>query len=229
MARTRRTRLLGALILGVGGCAVLLGLGTWQVQRHFWKQDLVAAMGERLTQPPVALPPAVDPDRDRFLAVEIAGSFNGEEIAVMSSRRGEGAGYRIVAAFETDAGRRLLVDRGFIPAARRSEPRPPVPARVQGNLHWPAEVDRFTPPPDKPARLWFARDVPSMAAELQTEPVLVILRASDEPVAAASPMPLDVSVVPDNHANYAVTWFLLALAWAGMTVFLLWRIRQQHR
>lgn len=227
MARTRRTRMLGALILGLGGCAILLGLGTWQVQRHFWKQDLLAAMEARLEQPPVALPRAPDPARDRFLAVALSGTFDTAEIAVMASRRGDGPGYRIVTAFETDDGRRILVDRGFIPAARRPDPRPPIPAQLIGNLHWPEEVDRFTPPPDVPAGLWFARDLPSMASALGTEPVLVVLRASDEARPAASAMPLDTSGVPDNHANYAVTWFLLAAAWAGMTVFLLWRIRQQ--
>jgi surfeit locus 1 family protein len=41
------------------------------------------------------------------------------------------------------------------------------------------------------------------------------------------PMPLDTSAIPNDHWQYAVTWFSLALVWFVMTVFLLWRIRQQ--
>jgi surfeit locus 1 family protein len=40
---------------------------------------------------------------------------------------------------------------------------------VTGNLHWPDEVDSFTPARSWPA-IWFARDVPAMAAALGSEP-----------------------------------------------------------
>lgn len=215
------------LAFGILGCAVLIALGSWQVQRLHWKADILHAMAARIHAAPVALPEAPDPVRDRYLAVRLSGTVTADEIAVMASRKGVGAGYRIVAAFEAEDGRRLMLDRGFVPAALRDTPRPVTPARVTGNLHWPDEQDSFTPAPDRAQRLWFARDVSGMAAELDTEPLLVVLRDSDAPAPGVVPMPLDTSGIPDNHLNYAITWFSLAAVWAGMTVFLLWRIRQK--
>lgn len=222
-------RLLATGVFAVAGLAVLLALGIWQVQRMGWKQGVLAEMEARLLAAPVALPAAPDPVRDRFRAVAAEGRFTGEDRLVMASRKGVGAGWLLIAAFEAQDGRRILVDRGFLPDAARDAPRPAAPAAITGNLHWPDEVDRFTPAPDRARGLWFARDVPVLAAELGTEPVLVVLRTTSEPAPPAAPTPLDTSLVPDNHLNYAITWFSLAAIWAGMTAVLLWRIRRQGR
>lgn len=222
---TRRT--VWTLIFGALGLAFLLGLGTWQVQRHFWKQEILAEMEARLTDSPVALPAAPDPARHRYLAVELSGRLTGDELRVMASQREAGPGYRLIAAFETDQSRRIMVDRGFIPAADAEDLRPAVEASITGNLHWPREADFFTPDPDD--GLWFARDVGPMARELGAEPVLVVLRTTSEVAPPAQPVPLDTSAVPDNHRNYAITWYLLALSWAVMTGVFVWRIRQRNR
>jgi surfeit locus 1 family protein len=221
-------RMIWPLLFGILGCAILVGLGSWQVQRMFWKQGIIAAMDARLSEAPVPVPDPVDPQEHRYLAVTATGTILDEEIAVMASRPQLGAGYRIIAVFETDDGRRLLLDRGFLPAAARAGRRPPVQATIIGNLNWPEDADSFTPQPDRSDRLWFARDVPTMAAELDAEPVLIVLRETSEPRPPAQPVPLDTSAIPDNHRNYAITWYLLALVWAGMTAFLLQRIRQDE-
>jgi len=69
--------------------------------------------------------------------------------------------------------------------------------------------------------------VAALADHLDTEPVLVIARTVTPAVAAVTPLPVTTEGIPNDHLNYAVTWFLLALVWLGMTLFLLWRIR--HR
>ncbi|MEZ5867006.1 MAG: SURF1 family cytochrome oxidase biogenesis protein [Defluviimonas denitrificans] len=63
-----------------------------------------------------------------------------------------------------------------------------------------------------------------MAKTLGTEPLLIVLKASEGDQARTAPV--DTSAIPNDHLNYAITWFSLALVWAGMTGFLLWRIRQ---
>jgi surfeit locus 1 family protein len=102
-------------------------------------------------------------------------------------------------------------------------PRAPHEARVEGNLHWPQDTNAFTPPPDEKSGLWFARDVPAMAAALNTEPTLIV--ASAPTGEGIAPVPVDTSGIPNDHWGYAIQWFLLAVTWAGMTLFLLWRIR----
>jgi len=73
--------------------------------------------------------------------------------------------------------------------------------------------------------MWFARDVPAMAEAMNAEPVLIIARS--ETGDGIEPMPVDSSAIPNDHLNYAITWFLLAFVWAGMTGLLLWRMRRK--
>lgn len=234
-------RMIGPIVIGVFGCAVLIGLGTWQIQRLDWKEGVLAEMEARLHGPPAALPSEPDPARDRFRAFSARGTITGEGVFVMASAAGQGAGYRLIAAFETEAEteaesaaggrappRRILIDRGFIPAGLRDAPRPAVEGvTITGNLHWPEDANSSTPAPDPAARLWFARELEQIAEFLDTEPLLVVLRDSTESAPPARFVPLDTAAVPNNHLNYAITWFSLAAVWAGMTGYLLWRIRQQ--
>lgn len=222
-------RYLFALVLGAGGVAVLVSLGLWQVRRLAWKEGVIAAIEARIAAAPVPLSAiaAPDPAADLFRPVTVSGRTTGEELLVLTGRKGQGAGYEVIAAFETGPGRRILLDRGFIPETARDTPRPPVALTVTGNLHWPDEADRFTPAPDRAAGLWFARDVPAMAAALETAPVMVVARQVEGDRQGIEPVPVDPSLIPNDHREYAITWFSLAAVWAGMTAFLLWRIRRR--
>ena len=224
-------RYLPAILLGVAGVAILLGLGVWQLQRLAWKQKVLAEIGAQMLAPPAALPESagLDPDAARYAPVRVAGRTTGREILVLSGKVDLGPGYEVIAAFETAAGRRILLDRGFVADAARHDPRPAVALSVTGNLHWPRETDSYTPPPDLGENIWFARDVPAMAAALGTEPLMVVVRTAEGDAQGIVAVPVDTSTMPNDHLHYAITWFLLALAWAGMTGLLVWRIRQGRK
>jgi surfeit locus 1 family protein len=212
-----------AMVLGLSGAAVLIWLGVWQMQRLEWKQAIIARAAGMIAADPVALPAAPDPEADRYRAVSVAGRFTGEEAHVLTSTREAGPGYLVIAGYETAEGRRILIDRGFIPETEKATPRPPRPVEVTGNLNWPDDVTPSTPPYDAGRAIWYGRDVAGIAALLGTEPVLVIAR-SDTGDGIAS-RPVTTAGFRNDHFEYAVTWFLLAAVWLGMTVFLLWRIR----
>ena len=205
------------LVASLGGLAVLVALGFWQLGRAEWKDGVIAAIEARLGEAPVPLPVAPDPATDRYRAVRVTGRV-GEGVGVFSTWRGPGPGYRIVAPFEADGGRRILLDRGFaaspdgvrVPAGR---------VAVEGNLHWPEEREA------DPADGWEARDVPALAAALGTEPILVVARATSDP-AGVRPIPLDIEGIPDNHLGYAVQWFGLAAVWGGMSTLWFRRARR---
>ncbi len=86
-------------------------------------------------------------------------------------------------------------------------------------------MDGYTPEPDREAELWFARDVPAMAAALDTEPVLIVRRAGGE-LPGVTPWPVDTAGIPNDHLEYAITWFSLAAIWLAMTGFLVYRMRK---
>jgi len=222
-------RFLFPMILGLGGIAILMYLGFWQVSRLHQKEVLLATINAKLSDAPVDLAtlPAPDPLKDRYQAVIATGTTAGQGLMVLSGRKDGGAGYEVIDALTTNAGRRVLVDLGFVPDADRARPHPSRSLTVTGNLDWPKEADRFTPAPDLVANVWFARDVSAMAEKLQTEPVLVVLRTSDPADPTILPTPVDTSGIPNDHLGYAITWFSLAAVWAGMTGYLLWRIRQR--
>lgn len=215
------------LLFGIAGTAVLIWLGVWQLQRLEWKLGVIAEIEARIVDAPVAIPAAPDPARDQYLPVEAAGRITGDEAHVLVSVKGIGPGYRIVSAFETAEGRRVLLDRGFIRETAKDATRPAGAATVTGNLHWPDEIDRFTPAPDLDGNIWFARDIPALAEALGTEPVMMVLRETSETAPPVTPFPVDTSGIPNNHLGYAVQWFGMALVWAGMTAFFLWRIRRR--
>ena len=218
-------RMFFPILMGVVGCAVLIALGVWQVQRMHWKNDILAGIEAMIHQPPVPLMAAPDPSVDKFRPVTVKGTFRGEYLEVLFGIKGESPGVRIIEVFETDDDRRIMVDRGFLPDEDRILPRGLGTFEVVGNLHWPIDANASTPPPDAKTGLWFARDVPAMAAHLNAEPTLIVAR---EPTGdGITPVPVDTSTIPNDHWGYAITWFLLALVWAVMTLALLWRIRQR--
>jgi surfeit locus 1 family protein len=217
-------RMIFPLLLGLVGVGILCSLGIWQVQRMEWKRAYLAGIEARIGDAPVALPAAPDPEADRYLPVVAEGRFTGEALEVLSSTARDGVGVRVIEVFDI-AGRRVLVDRGYLPEDARSAKRSVTTARIEGNLQWPQDSDRFTPPPDAKTGLWYARDVAAMAQALGTEPTLVVARSPTGD--GIAPMPLDTSGIPNDHWGYAITWFLLAAVWAGMTAYLLWRIRRQ--
>lgn len=216
-------RYLFPVILGVSGVAVLMSLGFWQLARMEEKRAYLDEIETRIANAPIPLPAVPGEGPHKFQAVTTEGQFTGEYLEVLAGQKGATPGVMVIEAFALPDGRRIMVQRGFIEEEVRQVPRPPHEAKIEGNLHWPDDTSSSTPPPDQKTGLWFARDVPAMAARLQTEPTLIV--ASAPTGDGIAPMPVDTSGIPNNHWGYAIQWFLLAATWAGMTVFLLWRIR----
>jgi surfeit locus 1 family protein len=216
----RRTLFL--LIFSLAGLGVLLWLGTWQVQRLAWKQEILSEIDGRIAAEPVPLPQQVSEDEDKYLPVTVSGDMEPGEIHVLVSVKQVGAGYRIIQSFSTED-RTILVDRGFVPTTAKQTDRLTGPMEVTGNLHWPDEIDSYTPEADINSNIWFARDVPNLAAALGAEPILLIARTQTDP--GVTPLPVDTAGIPNDHLQYAITWFGLALVWAAMTGYFLWRNR----
>ena len=218
-------RLISALLLGLAGVGFLCGLGIWQVQRMYEKRGQLEEMTAGISVPAVPVPVQLDPEKDRYRPVTAEGRFTGETLYVLSGKPMIGAGVQVVSVLEMADGRRLLVDRGFLPDDDKHKQLTVGAVKIIGNLMWPRDSNQYTPPPDPKTGLWFGRDAVAMAALLKTEPTFIVAR---EPTGdGIEAMPVDTSTIPNDHWGYAITWFLLAAVWAVMTVALVWRIRRQ--
>lgn len=218
-------RLLFLIVVGLGGAAILVSLGVWQVQRLAEKQAIIADIEARIDGPVQPLPEDPEPLAHSYLPVKLDGTFAGDTLRVLVSQKNVGAGYRLITPFETGT-LRLMVDRGFVASDDKGIATPDGRVTVTGNLQWPDEVDGFTPAPDPDLNIWYARDLPAMAAALNASPILLVARevTGDDPVVA--PLPVNTARIPNHHLQYAITWFSLAAVWLAMSALFL---RRQSR
>jgi len=228
MRRAER-RVIAPIVIGLIGTAILIGLGIWQVQRLAWKEALIARLESRLAAEPQRLPAEPQPGRHDYLRVAFEGRLGEGAVYLLTTLRPHGPGYRVIAPVATAGERRVLADLGYIPAARKDEvlPEPGTALDLTGALFWPEGGDYFTPEPELEENIWFARDAAAMAAALDTEPVLVI---AERHSLGDWPLPRRLGIgLPNDHLEYAITWFSLAVIWAVMSVLWLRRERTAVR
>ncbi len=171
---------LGLLLPALLAFIVLIGLGTWQVERKAWKEALIAALTERLGAPPQALPaPAtwqnLDPASDEYRRVKFTALFDHAAEALVygaaSAFRPDvsGPGYWVFTPARLTDGSLVMVNRGFVPEDRkdpesRAEGQVSGPVEIVGALRWPDTRHWFTPNDDAAHNLWFNRDPQAIAA-----------------------------------------------------------------
>lgn len=215
---------------------ILVGLGTWQLQRLQWKEDLLARIVALQAAPARPLEPVLEQipkggevDFTR-VKVECIGISTAPMLALYSVRDGV-TGVRLISACRLDGPRyqSVLVDRGFI---ADGGVRPDVVAlhpkvtEVVGVLRKPDRGNLFSPA--NTSTVWYTRDVAAMASALQaTAPAPVFLFAEtssnpDLPYLVPVPVPVDI---PNNHFAYALTWYGLAAALLGVYAAMLFRKR----
>jgi surfeit locus 1 family protein len=234
-ARPRRPR--GLLVPGLFtlvGVALLIGLGIWQLERKVWKEALIESITRRATTAPAALPPperwaSLDPAADEFTRVAFRAEFeNDQEALVFASGTAlrpdvSGPGYWVFTPARLAGGARVVVNRGFVPdaqsdAASRAAGRVSGPVNIIGALRWPERAGWFTPAGEPARNLWFARDHLAIAAAKgwgSVAPFYVEQEAPPAPGGLPRPGKLVVSL-PNNHLQYALTWFGLAFVLAAV-------------
>ena len=202
---------------------LLLGLGTWQVERLQWKEGLIATRTTRSSGPPIALPAdSADPESYEFSKTALAGRFLNDKEMYLAARSLNGnTGFHVVTPFLLDDGRAILIDRGWIPLDRKDPT-----TRAEGELAGRVSVDGLlrasqkqswlVPDNDPKMNVWFYVDVPAMAREAglaRVEPYFIEAGPAKNPggypIGGQSHIEL-----PNNHLEYAITWYSFAVSLA---------------
>lgn len=216
-------KILFPILLGVAGCGVLVSLGLWQVERLGWKEEILAGISKRLAAPPVPLPATPREATDEYTRVTLAGTPTGEELHVLVSGTDAGTGYRVISRFEASDGRFVLLDQGLLPLDAKDAAPLTAPMQVTATLLWPDDRNSSTPDPDLAKNIWFARDTVTMSEALRTDPIMVVATSTTPADPRLTPLPVATAGIKNDHLEYAITWFSLALVWAIMSAFLIFR------
>jgi surfeit locus 1 family protein len=202
----------------------LISLGVWQLERLHWKLGLIAEVNHSLALPPISLDAALAMGgAAQYRRVLLDGWFlNAKEAYVYASGPGGAPVYHVLTPFETRDRRVLMVDRGIVPTGL-VDPR----KRASGQLgervmigvwHFPDLPGFFTPQPDVAHRIWYSRDVATMAAAAGVKLAApAVVEADAAPNPGGWPKGGQTQVTFRNeHLQYAITWFALAAALFGV-------------
>jgi surfeit locus 1 family protein len=249
--RPRHRSWFDLLVPAILAFAVLIALGIWQIERKAWKEGLIASLTERLATPPIALPaatawPQLDRSSDEYRHVKFSAAFdNGREalvFAAASAFRPDvadlGPGFWVFTPARLVDGGIVIVNRGFLPDGRqdaksRAAGELSGSVDIMGALRWPDARHWFTPNDDPAHNLWFTGDPVSIAAAKgigQGGDAVAPFYVEQETPVPPGGLPLPGKLVvdlPDNHLQYALTWFGLAAVLAG--VFISWAVSSRAR
>lgn len=206
----------GLAIAAVPVFLALVGLGTWQLQRLAWKERLIATLETRLASAPAdyaaidktAL--AADPDAFAFRPVVLSGRYEPGRRMILLNRVLDGrAGVHLVVPLRS-GGARVLVDLGWVANAEAAGAVPvaETPVRVTGILRTFPRPGWFTPANAPDAGQWYFMERRTMGSDA---PVYVSSLPATAPPGAPIARPPLVNLRND-HLEYAITWYALAVA-----------------
>ncbi|NAW65722.1 SURF1 family protein [Photobacterium halotolerans] len=225
----RRT---GFILFTLVVLSVLVKLGMWQISRGQEKEMLTAALKLRGEQTFYSV--ASLPDDPLWYRVRLSGEYDHSKAILLDNQLDRGRpGYHLFYPFRTENGAWVLVNLGWLPAPQYRDELPVLPefhgqvmltgmvapstqlpelSEAETENGWPRRVQNI-----KPQELADATGLPL--------PDWVIQIAPDDPLALKQNWQA-VVMGPEKHYAYAVQWFLLALAVAGLAWW--WLKRSTH-
>ena len=225
--------LLGMTLCAIPAVLVMVGLGFWQVERLHQKEALLTAISERMrsAETPVTDVLGLPPGEIEWRRVQARGRFlHDKETYVYATEFDLGPGVHVLTPLALDGDGIVLVDRGFVPLTSRA-PETRTEGQVEGEttisgiVRLEGEKNMFTPPPDEKQRTFYSRDIEGIARTSGVALGAPIVIVADQP---ANPgglprFPGYRVDIPNNHLQYAVTWFGLALTLVG--VYLVYHVK----
>ena len=230
----RARRLLTGLLLLL--VAAFLALGAWQVQRLFWKLDLIARVESRVTADPAPAPergqwPGITPEKDEYRRVTATGLSQHESTVLVQAVTERGAGFWVLTPLRLPDETTVIINRGFVPADRRDRADrlgselAAGPVAVTGLLRLSEPGGGFLRANDPANDRWFSRDIAAIAAAKGLADVAPYFIDAD-----ATPNPgglpvggMTVIAFRNSHLVYALTWFALA----AMSAAAVWAVHRR--
>ena len=233
-----RTVVTGVLVLAA--LATLVSLGNWQVRRLHWKEGLLSKIASRMHAPVVPLAEVEKLYRAggdiEYRHVEVSGTFdNTRERHFLATFEGA-SGFFIYTPLITDDGEVLFVNRGFVPYDHKARStRPESLAKGRRTITGVARVapagkpGSMVPDNDVAGNIFYWKDLKMMASSTGLAgPGLVPFFVDADRRPGSRTLPVGgVTVVnlPNDHLQYAITWYGLAVVLLAVTGAAVYRRR----
>jgi surfeit locus 1 family protein len=211
---------------------VCVGLGVWQLDRLAWKRGLIAERQTASQSAPAAVPRSLaEARRLEFRPVAIEGVFLHDKEIFLGAAAPTGGkpGFQVLTPLREPDGRIVFVNRGFVTSelkdpAKRAAGQLAGTVRITGLLRVPKGRPNWLVPDNRPdLNYWFWVDLPAMSAAAglsEVAPFYIDAGTTANPGSwpKGGVTPIDL---PNDHLQYALTWFSLAAAAA--VIYFVWR------
>lgn len=212
---------------------LLLGLGTWQVQRLGWKNNLIETRVARISAPTLEIGDAKRinaPESIEYRPIRLSGTFQNEHQFRLLNRLYKGTqGSHLVAPMVLDGGQgTIMVDRGWIPRGpvENIAPTPSTPIVLTGFVRAYTPPGAFLPENEPDANNWFHMNEAEMLAAAGLSGGVGFYVEAGPESGAAEVFP--AGAVPEvnlhnSHLQYAGTWYSFAGVLLVIFVVFHWR------
>jgi surfeit locus 1 family protein len=228
------------ILLVAGGLltAVLLALAGWQIQRLWWKLDLIERVEQRIAAKAAPIPqPAqwskINAREIEYLHVQLNGHFLADKTALVQANTVLGPGFWVMTPLQLPEGQSIIVNRGFVAEKSTAIITPQGPVELTGLLRLSEPGGGFLRQNKPGEGRWYSRDVSAIAAAyglVDVAPFFVDQAPQGDKHRQSDLMPgvpvggLTVVAFHNNHLVYALTWLGLAM----MTVLACFQLKR-HR
>lgn len=232
LTRLRVVGLVWPTLLSLAALAVLVALGSWQMQRKAVKDGLQGRIAERSRAAPQPLDAAIGifgRTRDvEYMRVSARGRFLHDlERYIYAPDQKLGPGFHVITPLELADRRVVLVNRGYVtePLRDRGQRRAGLvdgETDVVGLVRLPAEKGTFTPPNEPAKNLWFWRDLKGLmqsafpAGDRVAAPFFLDVDAEPAPPGGWPKGGVTEVKLVNRHLEYALTWYGLAATLIGV-------------
>lgn len=214
-----------ATVFTLIGIAILITLGTWQIQRLQWKNTIIAQLDSAYNNTRDAKLDLVQAEQQDFSFGHITGMFMPERAILLGPKTKDGTvGKDLIVPVRIDKKRDLLVNFGWTEARElgalpihHAQGKPITISGLTRKPDWNSFTSNNSPEHD----LWFKADINQIAdAKDLKSPYPFLLYAETASYKFDSAFPNNERWYPRNkHMQYALFWYTMALALAAVYVF----------
>ncbi|MDA7573254.1 SURF1 family protein [Candidatus Pelagibacter sp.] len=189
--------------------SIFIALGSWQLIRLDWKNELLNKIDASLEKEPVDLMTNVHED---YLKIKTSGIIDFDKQIYLYSLNEKGApGFNVVNPIIID-NKNFLLNRGWISFDEKNSKEINIFDNkiILGTLKKQIKASRFKPANDIKNNYWFTLDRNDIFkyTNKNFSPFIIYLNNNLE-----LPKPKIITVnIPNSHKKYAITWFSLALS-----------------